>query len=161
LFFYLFLRKASLYLNGLHMNKHIKLSIVLLLLLLPAMSFAQTKADYEHAAARFKKFYNAGQADSIANMWPESDRKNTMWSAPLIADLHKQYGIMISYSWLGKDPEDPNDIAVFKTEFTKAMHKTTSFSLDKNNKLGTFRFITRSSSIDKMLADENTGKKNK
>ena len=119
------------------------------------MGFAQTKSDYEHALGRFINFYNNKQTDSIVNMWPENERKDLrrMWTVENMEAELKKYGKITSYKYIGMDNLDPNKVAVFKTEFSVAGSKTTSLNLDKDNYLGTFRLITSSEGIDKLLKE--------
>lgn len=126
---------------------------VLLIVIQPLILFAQSKADYEHAIKRFVNFYNNKQADSIVNMWPEQERKEvkSMWSKERTEALLKEYGRITSYKYLGTDDEDPDKVVVYTTQFSIASSKTTSLTLDKEDYLGTFRFITSSEGIDKLL----------
>jgi hypothetical protein len=129
--------------------------ILLTVLLAPAIGFAQTKADYEHAIKRFVGFYNKGQGDSIGYMWDPSLRvKLGGWSKEHMQELHKKYGKITSYKYLGVDKDDPNPgLAVFVTKFAKEKEETTtSFTLDKKNQFETFRLITSSDGIDKLKA---------
>lgn len=85
-----------------------------------------------------------------------------MWNADLVKTLQSEYGKIISYSYLNIDKEDPNPgLAVFKMKLSKAGDKTTSLTIEPNGTLGTFRFITSSDGINKMLKEEkkNKGKK--
>ncbi|MBX2906071.1 MAG: hypothetical protein KF744_08540 [Taibaiella sp.] len=136
-----------------------KLSLVLLFA--PIVAFCQSQKDYERTFTRFVEFYNKKQADSIAHMWFGEDGIESMWNSELVAKLHTDYGKLQSYSYLGIDKEDPNSgLAVFKTKFSKAGWKTTSFTIESNGSLGTFRFITSSDGIDKLLKEEKQkGKK--
>ena len=123
--------------------------------LLPSLCLAQTQAEYEHVMAGFVKFYNHELGDSIRYMWPESERNDewmmNTWGNKSLQDMHKKYGEILSYEYLGIDKEDPNPgLAVFKTNFSVVGWKTTSFTFEKGY-LATFRFITSSSEIDKML----------
>jgi len=130
--------------------------LTLLLLVAPLVSFAQTQKDFERTFARFVRFYNNNQADSISHMWkPYDGQIGEMWSSEQTALMHAKYGKIDSYSYLGIDKEDPNpNLAVFKTKFSKAGDKTTSLTIEPNGSLGTFRFITSSDGIDKMLAED-------
>ena len=126
--------------------------ILITLLLLPMSALCQTKADYEHAMDRFVKYYNARQGDSIVAMWPPNEKKTMthMWGDESVNDTYKDCGAITSYTYIGKDMKDPNKVAVFKVTFSKMGVKATSLTLD-GKYLGTFRFITRSPEIDKML----------
>lgn len=133
--------------------------IFLLCFLLPCFGFAQTQKDYEQTMASFVKYYNNKQGDSIARMWqpdPEQDAwSKKVWSSESIADMHKEYGKILSSKYIGIDTEDPNPgLAVFKTQFSVAGSKTTSLTLEEGKYLGTFRFITSSPGIDKLLKKE-------
>lgn len=130
--------------------------LLIICLLLPCSLLAQTQADYENALTRFVKFYNHQQGDSIIRMWPADinygDALASMWGKEQLNSLHKKYGKLTSYEYIGIDTEDPNPgLAVFKTKFAKAGWKTTSLTLDSTNHLSTFRFSTESDGIDKLL----------
>lgn len=115
-----------------------------------------SKTDYEHAMARFVKFYNNKQNDSIVSMWPAAMKADMerMWSDKMMERSHSEYGKIVSCKYLGIDTKDPNPgLAVFKTEFSKAGQKTTSLTLE-GNYLGTFRFITSSDGIRELLKNE-------
>ncbi len=129
--------------------------IMLLLCAIPVISFGQTKADYENAMAKFMKFYNAGQGDSINAMfsssWDDMKKTHPLWTNEQNNDLLKEYGTLQSFRFIGIDETDPAKVYVFKTVYSKAGTKTTSLTLDKDHKLGTFRFITSSNGIKKLL----------
>ncbi len=116
------------------------------LLLSSAISFAQSKADYEQTVRKFKKFYNAKQTDSIVGLWPPNERKNMgiMLSPKSLESLHEKNGDMISFQYVGKAESDPEKVTVFKAKFAKSTHAM-SLTLDKNNYMATFRFHDTSS----------------
>jgi hypothetical protein len=125
-------------------------------LLLPCFVIAQTQTDYEVAIGRFMKFYNTKQCDSIVNMWPADapyiGSIKRSWNKEVVESLHTKYGKLLSYEYVGIDTEDSNPgLAVFKTKYSVVGEKTTSLSLDDKNYLSTFRFITSSDGIDKLL----------
>lgn len=129
--------------------------ITLLLCAIPFISFGQTKADYENAMSKFMKFYNARQGDSINAMfsaeWDDMKKTHPLWTNEQGAEMLKEYGSLKSFKFIGVDKTDPARVYVFKTVFSKAGVKTTSLTLDKHNRLGTFRLITESDGIDKLL----------
>ena len=123
---------------------------------LPIVVTAQTKSDYQHAMAKFQRFYNAGQGDSLYpifhienSSWGEGVK--SMWSNERIAELLKQFGTLKSFRYIGVDQTDVDTVRVFQTFFSKAGAKTTSMTLHQDNKLGTFRFMTTSDGIDELL----------
>jgi hypothetical protein len=132
--------------------------LLIILLFLPIAGFAQKQADYEQAMSRFVKFYNNNQGDSIKNMWPPKERgdwMDKMWSKERIESNQKEYGKILSYKYIGIDTEDPNPgLAVFKTQFSVVGWKTTSMTLEKGHYLSTFRFITSSDGIKKLLEQQ-------
>jgi len=122
------------------------------------MGFAQTQVDYEQAISRFVSYYNHLRGDSIIKMFEHDEKSDEWmkrtWGRDHLESMHKEFGIIVSYQYLGIDKEDPNPgLAVFKTHFSRAGWKTTSLTLEKGY-LATFRFITSSKSIDKMLKKE-------
>jgi hypothetical protein len=127
----------------------------LLVVLLPFAVAAQSKTDYENAMAKFQKFFNAAQGDSINAMfghgWDEMKLTKALWTNDNAAEYLKEYGKLKSFRYVGVDQKDANKVHVFQTVFTKAGIKTTSLALDKDNLLDTFRFITTSESINELL----------
>jgi hypothetical protein len=136
--------------------------LALLTFLLPFTIAAQTRADYEHVMAKFQRFYNAGQGDSIHTMSKPSiqlaTKNNPMWTNERNAEALKQFGSLKSFIYLGIDKTDPDKVYVFRTFFSKAGAKTTSLTMDENSKLGTFRFMTTSDGIDDLLKKRKTGR---
>lgn len=122
--------------------------------LLPITVIAQKKSDYRHAMANFQRFYNSGQGDSICAMfhldYPSIGVK-ALWSNERTAEALKQFGTLKSFVYIGVDQTDVDTVRVFQTFFSKAGAKTTSLTLHKDHKLGTFRFITTSDGIDDLL----------
>ena len=126
----------------------------LVIFLLPVAVAAQSKTDYENAIAKFQKFYNAGQGDSINAMFghvPDDMKSHPLWTNNTNAERLKEFGILKSFKFIGVDNSDPNKVYVFKTNFSKAGTKTTSLTLYKDLSMGTFRFITTSESINDLL----------
>jgi hypothetical protein len=134
--------------------------IVLIACLLPALAFGQSKAEAERVMSRFKKFFNAGQDDSLYYMFSAGDRKyiTRERSDANMQGQRKSYGQLISFSYLGIDTEDRAHVTVFKTRWSKKGDKTSSFTLDEEQKFDTFRLETSSSGIDKLLEAEKKGK---
>lgn len=136
---------------------------VLLVFLLPISVVAQTKTDYQHAMAKFQQFYNAGQGDSICTMFrfdnPSMQRGiKSMWSNERTAEALKKFGVLKSFKYIGVDQTDVDTVRVFQTFFSKAGAKTTSLTLQKDDKLGTFRFMTTSDGIDDLLKKRKPGR---
>ena len=125
-----------------------KYIITIYLLTISATGFAQTRADYEKAIAKFQKFYNTGKDDSISLMFADfwREEKYNVWETGTCKRLYKDYGKMLSFEYIFQYKE----LAYFKTTFEKSTHMH-SFSLDKNNKFGTHRFETSDTDIDSIL----------
>jgi len=126
----------------------------LLIFLLPIAVAAQSKTDYENTMAKFQKFYNAGQGDSINAMFghiPDDMKSSPLWTNSKNEERLKEFGALKSFKFIGVDNSDPNKVYVFKTIFSKAGAKTTSLTLYKDFSVGTFRFITTSESINDLL----------
>jgi hypothetical protein len=129
------------------------------LLLMPSAAIAQSQADFEQVMSRFVRFYNDGQTDSICSLFPrerEGKAEECFWRW---AEQHhdslsslQEYGRITSYKYLGRDVTDAEPVHVFKVMFSKVGQKAHSFTLDEANRYGTFRFITSSDEIEKMLA---------
>lgn len=133
-------------------------TFVFLLLLLPFTVIGQSKNDYQKAMARFQRFYNAGQADSIYVMFKPAYRaatsRDAFWTSEQNSMALKEFGTLESFDFLGVDSID--HVYVFKTLFSKADAKTTGLTLDDDLSLITFRFITTSEEIDNMLKMQKT-----
>lgn len=132
--------------------------LLLVAFILPLAAVSQTTKDYNQAMEQFQKFYNAGQGDSINAMyghdWDQMKSIKPLWTNDKNTGLLEEYGYLKSYRFIGIDTQDPNHVYVFETVFSKAGAKTTSLTLDSENHLGTFRFITTSEGIDKLMAKE-------
>lgn len=126
-----------------------------LLFALPFSVAGQTKNYHEQAMQKFQKFYNAGQGDSINAMfkheWDQTKASEPMWTNKSATDALNEFGSLKSIKFIGIDTLDPQKVYVFQTFFSKAGRKTTSFTLDKDNNLRTFRFITTSEGISQLL----------
>ena len=130
-----------------------KLLVLLLLFILPVIAFSQTKADYQYVMDKFIKFYNAQQYDSVYNLFSNEGKKfiTIERNAETLKRFMEKYGKVTSYKYLGIDSLDPDVVTVFTTKWSIAGDKTTSFTLDKENKFMDWRFITSSDGIDKLL----------
>lgn len=137
-------------------------SLTFLIFLLPFTLAAQTKKDYEQVMAKFQRFYNEGKGDSIIALsrpFTQSLTKNhPMWSNEQTAEALEQFGTLKSFVFLGIDKTDPQNVYVFQTFFSKAGTQTTSLTLDKNSKIGTFRFMTTSDGIEELLKKRKMGR---
>ena len=122
---------------------------------MPLALAGQTANSYQQAMEKFKKFYNAGQGDSINAMFghegDETKSTTAVWTNAKSAELLKESGSLKSFKFIGVDTLDPNKVYVFKTFFSKKGAKTTSLTLDKDNSLSTIRFITTSEGITQLL----------
>jgi hypothetical protein len=130
--------------------------------LLPITVIAQTKSDYEHAMANFQRFYNAGQGDSICAMFhidnPSMEKGiESLWSNERTAEALQQSGMLKSFKYIGVDQTDVDTVRVFQTLFSIAGAKTTSLTLHKDYKLGTFRLMTISDGIKDLLKKRKAG----
>ncbi len=128
----------------------------LLFFLLPIAVTAQTRSDYEHAMAKFQRFYNAGQGDSINALFNHD--ASFLWTNSKADSSIKKFGTLNSFKFIGIDRTDPDKVWVFKTVFSKAGAKTTSLTLNKNNQLENFRFMTESEGITELLKKDKSKK---
>lgn len=128
---------------------------VLLACMLPFTITAQSVKDHEQAMKKFQQFYNAGLGDSINNMfgetWTQAKAIRPIWTNEGNTSLLKEFGTLKSFRFIGIDETDPKKVYVFETIFSKRGAKTTSLTLGKDNKLGTFRFYTTSEGITELL----------
>lgn len=129
--------------------------IAFLFFLLPIVVAGQSTITYEQVMGKFQKFYNAGQGDSVnamfGNEWNQTKSVTSLWTNKKNDELLKEYGYLKSFKFIGIDTSDPNKVYVFETKFSKKGAKTTSLTLDSDNNLSTFRFITTSKGIMKLL----------
>lgn len=129
--------------------------IIILAFLMPLTVVGQTADSYQQIMEKFKKFYNAGQGDSINAMygheWDTMKLTKALWTNAKAEELLKEYGKLESFKFIGVDKEDPNKVYVFQTVFSKKHDNVTSLTLDSANMLNTFRFSTRSNEIDRLL----------
>jgi len=133
----------------------------LVIFLLPIAVAGQSKTDYENAMAKFQKFYNTGQGDSINAMFghiPDDMKSSPLWTNDANAVRLKEFGTLKSFKFIGIDKSDPNKVYVFETIFSKAGAKTTSLTLYKDYSVGTFRLITTSESINELLRKSKTSR---
>lgn len=129
--------------------------LVFLLLMLPFAAMAQSDSYHESAMKKFQQFYNAGQGDSINAMfghsWDQAKAIKPLWTNEDVARMQEEYGTLESFKFIGIDKTDPQKVRVFQTVFSKAGAKTTSFTLNKENDFSTFRFMTTSDRISKLV----------
>ena len=127
-----------------------KLLYVSLLCIIPAIGFSQTQSDYEHVMHRFMKFYNNGNTDSISSIFFDNDG---LWTQKTMRSSIEKYGKMRSFKYMGANPKD--DVVLFKSVFTKSVDRKSvhaiGIKLEKDHKVGTFRFFTNSAYIDSLL----------
>jgi hypothetical protein len=136
-----------------------QISLILLLVIISFTSFGQSHANQDAEMSRFRKFYNARMDDSIRNMFSESWAnmpKEQLWSTGECTDLQKKYGEIKTFIYIGEMDDDPT-VKLYKVVTTKKTYAT-GLSIDKNNKLETFRFDTSSPYINKLLKNSKTPK---
>lgn len=129
--------------------------LAILVLLTPLAMAGQTADSYQQTMEKFKKFFNAGQGDSINAMfghhWDEMKSTKALWTNARAEELLNEYGKLKSFKFVGVDKEDPNKVYVFQTVFSKKKDNITSITLDPDNKLSVFRLTTSSDEITRLL----------
>lgn len=129
--------------------------LALLTLFVPILMSAQTTDPYQHTMEKFKQFYNAGQADSIAAMFghelDEMKLSGSLWTKALMSELLTEYGKLEYFQFLGIITSDNQKLHLYHTSFSKKHDNATAFSLDSEGKLATFRFDTSSDEITRLL----------
>ena len=134
--------------------------LAVLMFLLPLAAIGQTVKSYEQAMKKIQKFYNTKQGERINAMFEDDNSHyrsaRPLWTNAKAAELLKEYGRLESFKFVGIDTTDPNKVYIFRTVFSKKGAKTTSFTLNKNNQLGTFRFDTTSDEITRLLQNAQT-----
>ncbi|MET0637746.1 MAG: hypothetical protein ABWZ25_17080 [Chitinophagaceae bacterium] len=135
--------------------------LAILMFFMPFAMAAQAQNPHQQAMNKFTKFYNAGQGDSINAMfghgWDDIKSSQPLWTNAKAAELLEEFGMLESFKFVGVDTSDPNEVYVFQTVFSKKGANATSLTLDKDNSLDTFRFITTSNGITRLL--ENSRKR--
>ncbi|MFN8251923.1 MAG: hypothetical protein U0V75_08560 [Ferruginibacter sp.] len=131
-------------------------AIPILLFLLPLFTLGQSRSNQATANMKlFQQYYNAGQGDSINAMfgyhWDEAKKFKPIWTKKDAAEMLEKFGKLESFRFIGIDQTDPQKVYVFQTIFSRGGEKTTSMTLDEANALSTFRFITESRGITKLL----------
>lgn len=128
--------------------------VLVCMLMLPLPATAQSKKDYKEVMGKFVAYYNEGNIDKICTLFtPHRDIGCFWrWAQERSTDTTGQPGKILSYQYLGKDKTDEGKVTVFRIETEKQGVKAMSFTLEPGNKFGTFRFITSSDEIDRMLA---------
>ena len=131
--------------------------LIILIFLIPFSLVGQNSKPYVQTMEKFKMFYNAAQGDSVNVMfghgWDEMKKSGPIWTNGEFKQYLEEYGKLVSFKFIGVVNDESKRMAVFKTVFSKKGNKVTSFSLDEENKLATFRFSTGSDSkeINKLL----------
>ena len=131
-----------------------KCYIVLLLLVTPFITSAQTNARVDKQMRQFVNFYNKKHTDNICSLFPKEqiEEYDCFWKwAEHKLDAYSEYGKIKSFVYAGVDTSDPEGISVFKVVYEKAGTKAMSFTLGEENKFGTFRFDTSSDEIEEMI----------
>lgn len=143
--------------------------LVIIALLSCSTAFAQSQKDYEHVMAKYQRYYNNGNEDSIIYMF--SDDIGKEYKQERLRKVQNKkgdlyYGVMRSWKYIGVDTEGtqgkPEEgVRFFLVTFDKTTHAM-SFSLDKHNQFLTFRPMTFSDYIDSKLSKyyKGEGKKN-
>jgi hypothetical protein len=120
--------------------------LIILAIALPLVSMSQTSSHYYEVMEKFKKFYNAGQVDSINALyghgWDSAKLRRPIWTNARAAEYLEKYGQLKSFKFVCIDKKDPDQIHIFQTVFSKKGSKLTGLTLDEDNKLSTFRFST-------------------
>ena len=115
-----------------------KIIVSLLLLLSVSALNAQTKTDFDAAITRFRHFFNLQLSDSIYNMLSEQGKKTLTpdKAADAFTGIYKQYGDLKSFEMIYNDA----GLATYKANFSSITF-TLLISLNKDNRLETFRFL--------------------
>lgn len=113
------------------------------LLFLPFLASAQTKADYEKAMVKFRKYYNQKNGAGIVKMFEEKYRKDIawMWSKTKMDTLQNEYGKLVSFKYIGADPKNTGAIA-YSSVFSKIEPNHINILLNKNKFFETFILVT-------------------
>ena len=125
---------------------------VLCLLLLSGIASAQSRSDYDFAMNQFVKAYNAIDTATMVKMWPADMRPGIakLFSGKQLAEDQEKYGKILSYKLIGTDATG-SKATVFKTVFSVAGAKASSFTLNPKNLFSSFNLIDNSPQITKML----------
>ena len=107
---------------------------------------------YNAAIARFQRYYNEWATDSIARLYSDKwgESKDKLWEVQNMRALHKKYGRMLSYTYIGE--MDDRSASLYKVKFSKSTHAI-GILLDMEGKLLSFHFTTASDREDKLLRE--------
>ena len=123
--------------------------VISLFLVGQSVAFAQSRADYETAIAKFRGFYNNIQSDSICNMFAKTAGQsgNCEFDKAHLKPITDQYGYMKSCQvFLERD-----GMTLFKTQFIRSTH-IMAVSLNKENKFEKFVFKASTNLIDSLVS---------
>lgn len=123
---------------------------------------AQSKHDFEHIMSKFMKFYNNGQKDSLQSLLSTKiDRsERNMFNKPeLLQEMKKETGVLRSYKYILTDSSDVDAngrlMSLFIINCSKKVNNQKAFafniSLDQDNKIYNWRFITTSHRNDSLI----------
>ena len=128
------------------------LILILLLFIQPVFAFSQTKNDFTNVVYKFIGYYNRAQSDSICRMFDDYDTDpHCLFPPDYLKTVIAKYGKIRTFNYVGIDTiSDHNRITLFKIRSDKKTFML-GLTLEKNNKLGTFRFNTSSPYIDSLL----------
>ncbi len=135
-----------------HMRSLTFLSVFCLLLISGTAS-AQSRSDYDFAMNKFVKAYNAMDTINIVKMWPPEKRAGIakLFSGKQLAEDQERFGKILSYKYVGIDSAGTSKATVFKTAFSVAGTRASSFTLNQKNLFSSFNLIDMSPQITKML----------
>ncbi len=113
------------------------------LLFFPFFASGQSKADYEKAMAKFQKYYNQKKGAEIVKMFEGKYRNDIawMWSKTKMDTLLNEYGKLVSFKYIGQDPNNTGAVA-YSSVFSKIEPNHMNILLNKNKFIETFILVT-------------------
>ncbi len=113
-------------------------------------SEAQSKADYEKTVAKFQKYYNSHQMDSICYMCanPNDQPKTSHITKEQLDHFMSEFGELNAYKYVPAD-EPHEGVMLFQTDFRKSSH-VMGISLNKDKKIEKIFFNVDDKPVDSL-----------
>lgn len=118
-------------------TKVVKKLIAFLLTMSSVTAFAQQKAEYVATMIRFERYFNAGNADSINDMFVTALQPGT-WTAAMSKAQQEVRGNIVAFRFIPQPKWHRG--AVFNVKFNKSKPVALVMKLNADNKIDSFVF---------------------
>ena len=123
--------------------------IAFLLVISSITSFAQQKTDYVAKMMQFERHFNAGNTDSINNMFVAALQPAT-WTTAMNKAAHETHGNIVAFRFIPQTKWHRG--AVFNVKFSKSAPVALVMKLAKDNKIDSFVFDANTMYIKGLMA---------